>query len=1753
MQKQQIVITKASTHNLKQISCTIPHGTLCCLTGVSGSGKSSLAFDTIFVEGQRRYVQSLSHQAKRIIGNLPKPDVESIEGLTPTIAIEQRASRGSPRSTVGTLTEIYEYMRVLFARLAIPHCPISHEPVVGMSRTEIIDQVLLRYAGQSVTILSPWIKQKKGELKDDLQQLERKGFSRVRLDGIVTRISEIQSVDPAASHDIDIVVDRLTIHEDNRQRITESTQTALDASSGMIIVLNNETAEEELLSEHAYSALSKKSYPPLEPYDFSSNNPSGMCPECQGLGECHEFILENLIDENKSLAEDCCSIAGSYQTVWHRNVYDSLSSLYNFSVHTPWKELPAPIKKLLLYGTERRWTRMVFINPNTGATWSDIVQWRGIVNEAKKKYLEAKSDSYKQQMEQQMRLSICPACQASRLRPYPSAAKLYGCTWQELTEKTVDDTLSFFQAVNFSKDLFFAKELVDQVASRLRFLQQVGLGYLSLSRQSTTLSGGEFQRVRLASQIGSSLTGITYVLDEPSIGLHPADNERLIEALLELRNRGNTVIVVEHDEQMMRSSDWILDFGPGAGSLGGSLLYQGSLRDFKKAKHSPTSNYLFGRTEIQPNGTNKSLITKKLCLHGVCHRNISDLTLEIPLERFVAITGVSGSGKSSLIFETLFPALSEKNPDHYSSITGREHIDAVRHIDQTPIGRTPRSNPATYSGVFDEIRELFASLPESKARGWTAGRFSFNVKQGSCTTCEGMGQVSIDMDFLEKAWVQCPSCEGRRFDTETLSVRYKGASILDVLNMTCREAYEFFSSIPSIKSKLNSLLKAGLEYIQLGQSATTLSGGESQRLKIAKELARPSIQKTLYLLDEPTTGLHTHDISRLLDALHEIVAQGNTVVVIEHNMDLVKTADWVIDMGPGAGVHGGKIIAQGRPEEIAQLPTATGIALHHVLSKKPQKIKSSTERSTHNNNIISVRGARQNTLKNLSFDLPKNSFIAVVGPSGSGKSSLAFDTLFAESQRQYVESLSPYARQYIHQMQKSLVDSISGLPPTIASFQRESGSNPRSTVGTITEVYDYLRVFWSRLGLPHCPKTKLPIETMSKERVADIVHSWEEETPLSILAPISSMTTTNVAAQIDAFKKLGYSRIRLNRHILDINDPLPPLVSGRTVTLDLVVDRLKASQGERGRLIASIEEASRRGDNSFIIIRNGEDRLFSLSSIVVETGESYPEITAQTFAFNTAAGMCLACEGIGKVDSSPCLACNGTRLNPLARHVTIGNLSIADFCRMPISNARQWLNTSISASLEKPIRRLFEEIDSRLRLIDELGVGYLSIDRCADTLSNGEAQRVRLASQIGSNLSGLLYILDEPTTGLHPIDTERLIGVLKKLQSLGNTIVAVDHDPALIRHAEHVIELGIEGGKEGGKIVFTGSGELFAASKSPTAIALHSPLSLHPKPPSSTPLTIRSVNRHNLENFSCSIPTQALTGIIGVSGSGKSTLLFDVIEASATGTPPYKISGFDSFSRVVTIDQQPIGRTTRSDVATFVDLSTPLRKFFATLPHAKALGLDPSHFSAFHQRGRCKECFGAGYRTIDMHFLPSARIPCESCHGLRLNPVSLSVEYKGLNVGQILALSVAEAKILFEDHWKIARLLGTLVNSGLHYLHLGQEMVSLSNGEAQRVTLAKELSSSRKSTTLYLLDEPTTGLHAQEVRLVIDQLQRLVSDGHTVVVVEHTIDMIAACDYLIELGPGAGPNGGKIITKGSPRQIAKSTTSPTGRFLRERS
>lgn len=1895
MQKE-IILKNVKVHNLKSVNLTLPVNELIVFTGVSGSGKSSLAFDTLYVEGQRRYVESLSTFARRQLGEMAKPDLEHASGISPTISIEQKSAGRNPRSTVGTLTEIYDYLRVLYARVGIPHCPISGERVTPQSRERIIRSVQKMATGTKVIILTPFAREKKAEFKEDFQDLLRKGFTRARVDGTIINLDAEIALDGNVNHDVDVVIDRLVIKEDSFSRIAEAVTSALTFSNGECIVLNADTQEEQLFSMHAYSQKSGQYYPSLEPHDFSFNSPAGMCPQCNGLGTYYEFDLSQIINPDLSISEDCVSVASPYKTVRYGNIYDNLAELYGFSVKTPWKKLSEKAKKVFLFGTEKKWTRMQFVHPITGAHWTDHVRWQGVLHDAHARYAEAKSENYRKRLQKLMKEQVCPECKGEKLKPYPAATLLQGQRISEITHMTVGECQQFFNSLELSEqEQYIAEELLKEIRDRLEFLMEVGLHYLTLDRTSPTLSGGEAQRVRLASQIGCGLVGITYILDEPSIGLHPRDNKKLIKTLKHLRDMGNTVIVVEHDEETMWEADHIVDFGPGPGVRGGEIVVNGSLSDLIESPNSLTGGYLTGKLTIPIPKKRRKPIKENIQILGAKHHNLKDVNVKIPLGVFIGVTGVSGSGKSSLVTDILYPALSnylhhgEHSVGEHKSIEGMDNIDKVIAIDQSPIGRNPRSNPATYIKLFDEIRDLFSELPESKARGYKPGRFSFNVKEGSCPQCEGMGMIRIDMDFLEDAWSDCPLCLTKRFDHETLTVLYKGKNIYDILEMDVTEALEFFKNIPSIRKKLETLQKVGMEYIKLGQFSTTLSGGEAQRIKLAKELVRPATGKTLYIFDEPTTGLHFHDIKHLLEVLQELVDRGNTVLVIEHNMDVIKTTDWIIDIGPEGGAGGGEIVATGTPEQISKKESPTGHAVHEALhhqakikseearlrSKKKRK-KSSQEETFIKE--ITVKGASQNNLKHLDVVIPREKLTVCTGPSGSGKSSLAFDTIYAEGQRRYIESLSPYARQFVKQMPKPKVQHVDGLSPAVAIEQKAHAGNPRSTIGTMTEIYDYLRILFSREGIPHDPDTGEVIKAISREHVVERILSYPENEKIQILAPIELKKNEKFEEVVMRLQRQGYLRIRLNGEFYEL-DQYPqqpiPYQSKRKNELALVIDRLKINPTIQHRLFESVENATAVGNGKLLVVREyGNDVLFNLAFAVESTGKSFKEITPHTFAFNTMEGMCLDCQGLGYqyganlvqnkeilsysisnlmrlfwkektsalanellqvflqqegigaydkladipsnklqmlMNGSPedkwyttkrgfqfrwvgvnnvlakaskssssdikeailpllneqeCISCQGTRLNPLARHVTIENLGIQDLCRLPIDQALTFLKKlKLKDKDNKLLQEVHTQLISRLKFLNEVGLSYIALERRAPTLSGGEAQRIRLARQLGSGLTGVLYVLDEPTIGLHPKDNDCVNNALDQLKNLGNTIIMVEHDPLTIARADFILDFGPQAGEHGGHI--TAKGTVKQIEKNPKSLTgaylshrMNIPIPENRRKRGKNKIKIKNAKVHNLKKLNVDIPIGVMTCLTGVSGSGKSTLMNQVIHpAVAKGILSenkvslngFTVEGIENVDRLISINQNPLGHTARSDVGTYVDLLPKVRDFFVTLPLAKTKGLQPKHFSYNHRRGMCTNCWGMGYKKVEMYFLPPVRVECEDCKGLRLNPVSLEVMYDGKNFGQYLDYTVDEARVAFQNHPRITRILDTLISVGLGYLKIGQEIVSLSGGEAQRIKLSRELAKRSTGNTLYLLDEPTTGLHSDDIKKLLNVLHTLVDKGNTMVIIEHNLDMIKNADYVIDLGPEAGEKGGKIVCTGTPEEVAKDKNSWTGHYLKD--
>lgn len=1938
----EIVIRGAREHNLRDVSLTIPKNQLVVMTGVSGSGKSSLAFDTLYAEGQRRYVESLSTYARQFLGQLPKPDCDSITGLAPCISIEQKTAGRNPRSTVGTMTEIYDFLRVLFARVGQGYCYVSGKPIQAQSTDQIV-QAIARLPEQTpVMLLAPLAQQQKGEFRDLFEDLQKKGYLRVRVDGEFHHLSQTPTLKKHYKHDIEVVVDRLKIGQAKRSRLGEAVEQALRLGNGLLICYQgkevpddpNMKPAEKLYSANYSCPESGMSYEAPTPQLFSFNSPQGMCHECNGLGVRQEFLLDRLITKtNLSISKGAIELMGSFGKVgkWRKHIYKGGAAVIEKEcglakdslLKTAWEKLPEQAQQQFLHGLGDR--NVTYTWRSGGRTYKHGGTFDGYLAELQENYRTAKNPMRRKQLEKYMEVVTCTSCNGSRLNKQARHVlitteseefeKEYGKASLNLPEVC---SLPVGQAVQFFSQLqldetghLIASEVLKEIRGRLGFLSQCGLDYLALDRTAPTLSGGESQRIRLAGQIGCGLVGVVYIMDEPSIGLHPRDNDMLLGSLLGLRDQGNTVIVVEHDEETMRAADYVVDFGPGPGVLGGELVVEGRVDDIKQCERSVTGAYLSGRKEIPIPEQRREKSESLLTIKGASHNNLKSVDVELPLGRFVCVTGVSGSGKSSLVNDILWQVLNREinkgngEPGDHESIQGLEAIDKAIDIDQSPIGRTPRSNPATYVKVFDLIRDLYTKLPESRLRGYKPGRFSFNVSGGRCEACEGYGATKLEMDFLADLWVTCPVCEGKRFNQETRQVKYKDYSISDVLDLDIQQAIEVFENHPKILRLLTALNDVGLGYLKLGQPSPTLSGGEAQRVKLARELGKRSTGKTFYLLDEPTTGLHFADVHQLIKVLQNLVEAGNTVLVVEHHLDVIKSADWVIDLGPEGGAGGGEILVCGTPEDVAAHPQSyTGKALRSVLPDvvvrppKSRKKKSTAKQSapvleavarvtsppTAQKQTIHIEGAAQHNLQHVDLEIPRYEMSLFCGPSGSGKTSLAMDTLYAEGQRRYVESLSSYARQFIGQMPKPVVERIEGLSPAIAIEQKTVGSTPRSTVGTVTEIYDYLRVLYARLGQQYCPECEIPVSHYTVDGIVDRILQYPEQTRLLLLSRIALKKGQKYAELWEQLQSQGFRRIRVNGEVYEIEEA-PKLRKSASHVIEIVIDRLSVAVKSRSRINDSVESALEWGKGVLYIAEVDPEHeetdwtvhRFSLLRTCLGCDQSFEPLTPQGFSFNSPLGWCDACEGIGTeqgmdfsavvsdpfrsidqgaitawpnageaevfdhamnavaqtaeiatdvpyqrlapksqrallqgregwvpvpeikglsveykgiypaideavkasyayrqsfyrlVGEQPCSSCQGARIKVDSAAVRFRNLTLAQFTQLPLGQALDFLLTLELTDQEQHIAGdVVEEVRSRLAFLVDVGLDYLSLDRGMPTLSGGESQRIRLAGQIGRALTGVLYVLDEPTIGLHPRDNSRLIRALHAIRDLGNTVVLVEHDQEVIEASDAIYDFGPGSGRHGGSITGQGSlkqltqlkdsltGQYLSGKQAitiPNSRRMDARQTALPKDeviemptPANGWLQLTGARLHNLRNVDLRIPLGTLTCLTGVSGAGKSSLIEGTLaplikrelsQSSTTPGPHDQLLGLDQLKKMIVVDQQPLGVTPASNPATYTGVFDEIRQLFTQLPEAKIRGYQPARFSFNRPGGRCDDCEGMGQKKIEMHFLPDIWVECPTCKGKRYNAETLEVRFRDRTIADVLNLPVGEALELFENIPKIRRVLAVLSAIGLDYLTLGQSATTLSGGEAQRVKLAAELARPNSGQTLYLLDEPTTGLHFDDIKKLLTVLNSLVDAGNSVVVIEHNLDVIKSADWLIDVGPEAGVGGGWIVAEGTPEDV----------------
>jgi excinuclease ABC subunit A len=1913
-----VEIRGARQNNLKGIDVDLPLGELTVITGPSGSGKSSLAFDTIYAEGQRRYVETFSPYMRQFLDRMDKPRVDEIRGIPPAIAIEQANPVKSSRSTVGTMTEINDYLKLLMPRIARAFCPNCGREIRPETAQSIAAHLLQELSGENV-LITFWVAvPAKTEPRAFFDFIQQQGYLRVWIDNEIVRVDTDKKIKRLGAR-VQVIQDRIAISESTRPRLIEAIETALRFGKDKINVIPLVSGGSQLSTPNSqlpfstgwHCAHCDLDIRPPTPGLFSFNNPLGACPECRGFGRTIA------IDLNKAIPDRSLSIAqGAVRVFRGEEMGESQRDLVRacareeIDVRIPFEDLPKADQDFVINGEAR--------DEDTDVEeLAENDRWYGVRGFFK--WLESKT--YKMHvrvlLSRYRAYTTCPKCNGGRFQPETLSYRIVSPahngtreiarTLPEVALLSISEARKLFAELVLAPNDSTAEMLRNEVVARLRYLCEVGLGYLTLDRSTRTLSGGEVQRVNLTTCLGASLVNTLFVMDEPSVGLHPRDVGRLVRVMHDLRDKGNTLLVVEHEEAIIRASDHIVDIGPGRGEYGGELVFSGALSDFVPDRvgvspagegvsrsrtflrregeqssfrrdaetggqdahptrdnrpRSLTQQYLSGRKSIPvPKSRRKS--SSSLRITGAREHNLKNLDVEIPLGIFNCVTGVSGSGKSTLIHDVLYRHLiqakgqaNEQPPGACKSVTGAHRIGEVVMVDQSQLARTPRSTPILYLGLYDRVRELFAAQSEAMAQGLTASAFSFNSGSGRCERCCGTGFEKIEMQFLSDLYVRCAECEGRRFQPHVLRVKLFGKSIHDVLNMTVSEAIQFFAQIgesEKLGDKLDVLDEVGLGYLRLGQPLNTLSGGESQRLKLVRHLSEESPDDkgsngNLFIFDEPTTGLHFDDVAILMRLFQRLVASGNTLVVIEHNLEVIKCADWVIDLGPEAGDEGGELVAAGTPEAVAKVDAShTGQFLRGILPGRvgvsPADRRASRRYSFEpgdevlalraaevppgkmpgaagkmptqpgRNHAIRIHGAREHNLKNISLDIPRDQMVVITGLSGSGKSTVAFDILFAEGQRRFLDSMSPYARQFVEQLEKPDVDLVEGVPPSVAIEQRVTRGGGKSTVATVTEVYHFLRLLFAKTGTQFCPDCDLPVE---KQSVAAIVRQLEtavKRGPLKVLAPLVKARKgfhTDVARWAE---RQGFDTLFVDGQLLPIAQ-FRKLERFKEHTIDVVVGAIDAKRILKARNLVQRALDIGRGTAHLL---DAKHRLTVMSTEMScpGCGRAFEELDPRLFSFNSPHGACEECGGFGEIwdrdkqtgkedtgdsvlenelaaeresewideeEAVPCPACHGSRLNPIARHVRLQNHTIDNFTALSAGEALQSIGKLRFRGNQKTVADdLVPEISQRLRFMQNVGLGYLALGRSAKTLSGGESQRIRLAAQLGSNLRGVLYVLDEPTIGLHPRDNLRLLETLTALRQKGNSLVIVEHDEETMRRADHIIDLGPGAGMHGGEVVVQGTlAEIKKHGSSETGRCLKNPL-CHPTRTERRSLgevehwvEIRGACANNLKEVEVRFPVGRLSVITGISGSGKSTLMRSVLlpgvkDALKTKRSPQRelvstVVGADAFETVYEVDQSPIGKTSRSTPATYIKVFDEIRKLYGQLPVSRVRGYTPSRFSFNTEGGRCETCAGQGAIKLEMSFLPSSYVPCEDCGGRRYNAQTLEVLYNEKSIGDVMEMTIEQAASFFSTNQKIARPLSLLVDTGLGYLKLGQPSPTLSGGEAQRLKLVTELTRGvgraqnerirkmrKPKSTLYLLEEPTIGLHMADVELLLKVLHRLVDEGNTVIVIEHNLSIMGEADYIVDMGPEAGAEGGEVVATGTPEEVAKSRTSRTAPFLRE--
>ncbi len=1738
-----IKLLEISQNNLKGFDLKLPFYKLIVVTGVSGAGKSSLVFDTLYAEGQRRYLETFSSYVRQFFEKLPKPKVKAIHNIPASLAFPQGNYIKTSRSTVATLTEISHFTKMLYYKAGIPKCPNCNKYIQVKDPHSIAKEIIQKFKNIPLYLVVPQ------KIKTSFEYLKKgllsSGFSRIFLNGKVCELDEIEK--PPDQEEIELVIYRLKPTEKDLSSLVSAIEQAFKISS--LMKIRTIYGEEIYYTRDLICPDCGFKVPLKTPNLFSFNTSQGACPECKGFGNLLVVDFESLVKHPEKSIKDGAIPLLDYPFMLEVKI-DLLDYLKrsNIPLNTPFYKLPEEIKKDIFYGREE-WYGL-----------KEVIEW--LESKKYKSHIRILLSKLRREV-------VCPLCKGSRFNPQALYFYIDNLNIGDFYALEIEKAKKFIESFLAKNQLPAEERLAKEILKRLSYLKEVGLSYLTLNRTSRTLSGGETSRCLLTRALSSDLVETLYLIDEPTTGLHPRDTRRILKFMENLVSQKNTVVVVEHDPEIITQADFLIDLGPQGGEKGGYLLYAGSPKDIFK-KDTPTAEALKLVSSERTFFPSQIKSKKILIFKGAKKYNLKNISFSIPLGCITSIVGVSGSGKSTLLEEIIYKGTNAyKNGlkfENCQKIEGIEHISQVLFLTQEPLAKSPRSVIASYINILPFIRKLLASTPLAKKYGYPETFFSFNSELAQCPACKGLGFEIVEMQFLSDFVIPCEICKGTRFREEVLEIKWRGKNIAEILDLTVDSALEFFGNHTQIKKQLEILKKLGLGYLKLGQPLSTLSGGEAQRLKIAEILSQIKKEKALILLDEPTVGLHLKDISNLVSALKFLKEEGHTIVIVEHNPEIILASDWVIELGPEGGEKGGHLIFEGSLSDFIKLEkekSFTSDYLKEYLQGLNLKEKAQISREyTYEEPYIKLRGIRHHNLQNINLNIPREKFIVVTGVSGSGKSTLAFDVLFTEGQRRFLETLPTYLRQFFKLHEEIDYDLISGIPPTVALEQRSGELSPRSTVGTVTEILPYLRLLYAKISKAFCPKCNQELKPHTPEELFEIALDLIKNKKIEEITILASLIKHRKGIYRNLFEKLlnsGYHQVRIDRTFYKI-PPIPSLSRFKEHTIEVVLGKLNNFNEKTFKDL--FLKALQEGKGEAILLLDNKEYLFSQKRACPNCGISLPEPDPLLFAFNSKIGACPSCQGLGRIENEICPICKGNRYKKEVFYYRINGLSLPELCELDIYKVKNFLTGLKLKGKEKLLaEELVAEIISRLEYLIKLGVGYLNLGRSADTLSSGEAKRVRISAEIGSNLTGVAYILDEPTIGLHPKDNAKLIKVLKTLRDKGNTVIVVEHDEDTILASDFVIDLGPGGGKKGGKVIFAGpSSELLNCKNSETAKVLQDKTrkilkSLNRKPKEF--INLKKANLRNLKNIDVSFPINALTVVVGVSGSGKSTLVCDVLfenlknllEKSKSELIGVKeIENFEKIKRVYLVDHSPIGNTPRSTPATYINVFTDIRKVFAQTLLAKQRGYKEGRFSFNTPEGQCPYCKGQGYIKVEIKFLPEVYQLCEYCQGKRYNPETLEIFLKGKNIADILNMDFAEAAEFFANFPSIQHKLNTVCEIGLDYLTLGQPSPTLSGGEAQRIKLAKEFVKSSKTGTLFILDEPTTGLHIKDVEKLVKVLQGLIEKGHTVVVIEHNLELIKCADWVIELGPEGGEKGGYLLFQGSISDFLKANT-PTSEVL----